>query len=252
MTPVLSIQALEIRLGGLGRFRSRTVLHDVSLELSCGSITTLLGPNGAGKSTLLRAALGVLKPARGGVRVLGGDPCRGRVRRSIGYVPDRPDAYDWMTARDLFRFVGPQHPGWDDAHARGLAERLGVPLERRFAELSRGQGMKAMLVAALAHRPPLVLLDEPFGGLDPVARDELLGALLGEVELEECAVLVATHDLDVAARMSDRVALLRDGRIAALGTLDEVCERDAGGETPVRALRGLFTASETSSERSVA
>jgi ABC-2 type transport system ATP-binding protein len=239
MTGVLSIQDLTVRLGA---WRKRAVLRGVSLELERGAITTLLGRNGAGKSTLLRAALGVLSPAAGTVRVLGGDPRRGRVRRAIGYVPDRPDAYDWMTPADLFRFVGPQHPGWDAERAGGMAARLDVPLERPFARLSRGEGAKAMLVAALAHRPALVLLDEPFGGLDPGARDDVLAALVGEVRLEDCAVLVATHDLDVAARVSDRVALLEGGHLVAHGTLDEVC----GTAPPKRALRDLFPGSERS------
>ena len=230
MTPVLSIAGLEVSLGG------RRVLRGVGLALERGTITSLLGPNGAGKSTLLRAVLGVLPPAAGSVRVLGRDPRRGAARRAIGYVPDQPDAYPWMTARDLYRLVGPQHPGWDAERALQMAARLGVPLGTELARLSRGQGAKLMLTAALAHRPALLLLDEPFGGLDPGARDELLAALFSEVELEDLAVLVATHDLEVAARVSDRVALLEDGRLSALGTLEQV----GGARAPARGLRALF------------
>ena len=230
MTPVLSIKDLEVRLG------RRAVLSGVSLALERGTITSLLGPNGAGKSTLLRAALGVLRPAAGSVRVLGRDPRRGPARGAIGYVPDHADAYPWMTALDLFRLVAPQHPGWDTARAHATAARLGVPLRTELARLSRGQAAKLLLTAALAHRPALLLLDEPFGGLDPGARDEVLAALLSEVRLEDQAVLVATHDLEVAARVSDRVGLLEDGRLAVLGTLEHVC----GARPAVKGLRGLY------------
>jgi len=201
------------------RFGRRAVLDGLDFEPAPGSITVLLGRNGAGKSTLLKLWLGVLRPDAGRVRVGALDPARAvrRVRSAVGYVPDRPDVYPWMTANDLFRFLAPQYPTWNrDAQSR-IGEQLGLPLDRPFRSMSRGEGMKAMLVAALAPEPPLLLLDEPFAGLDPVVREEVLKGLLSEFRAGEQTVVVTTHDLDVAARIADRVAVLSSGRIVEQG-----------------------------------
>jgi ABC-2 type transport system ATP-binding protein len=198
--------------GLLKRYGRKTVLDGLDLVLEPGAVTVLLGRNGAGKSTFMKLALGVLRPDAGTIRVAGLDPARRArdVRRAVGYVPDRPDVYDWMTPRELFSFLAPQYPSWNAAVADRIAGDLGVPLDGRFGELSRGEGMKAMLAAALAPEPALLLLDEPFGGLDAVAREDVLRGVIGE--LSGVTVLCATHDLDVAARIADHVVLLNHGR----------------------------------------
>ena len=144
------------------------------------------------------------------------------MRRAIGFVPSVPDAYGWMTVQDLFKFLKPQYPGWDQAKGLDLIERLEVPLSQRFADMSRGEGMKAMLCAALAPDPRILLLDEPFAGLDPLVREEVLSSVLGELQDGRRTILCATHDLDVAARIADRVVLLRQGRCAAHDTLEGI------------------------------
>lgn len=210
------------------RFRRKMVLDRVSLEVPAGSVSVVLGPNGAGKSTLMRLSLGLLRPEAGTISVCGHDPVRQArsVRRLVGYVPDRPDVHDWMTPRELFGFLRPQYPVWNDGLVKRLAERFGLPQDTRFRSLSRGEGAKAMLVAALAPEPRLLLLDEPFSGLDPVVRNELLQSLLGELATAERAALVATHDLDVAARVADRVIVLADGRVSTDGNVAEVLGTD--------------------------
>jgi len=238
MSSILEVEGL------CKRFARREVLHDVFFSVSAGTITVLLGPNGAGKTTLLRVVLGLLRPHAGSVAVCGrllhgarAARATGRaVRALVGFVPDAPDAHGWMSPRELFRFMGPQYPTWDEGVARSATERLGVPLDTRFARLSKGEGTKAMLAAALATRAPLLLLDEPFSGLDPKAREELLRSLLAEIELEECALLVSTHDMEVAARLADRVVMLRAGLVQAEGTLAEVL---GSGTEPARASAGL-------------
>jgi ABC-2 type transport system ATP-binding protein len=205
-------------------FGRKRVLEALELELAPGQVTALLGENGAGKSTLLRLAIGVLKPDAGALVVNGFDPLRQprKLRQSVGYVPDKPDAYDWMSVRDLCRFLRPQYPTWDSSYADSLVQSLRIPEKTSFKGMSRGEGMKAMLAAALAPRPPLLLLDEPFAGLDPLVREEVLRGVIGELRAGERTVLVATHDLDVVARIADRVAILAGGRIARHGTLAEV------------------------------
>lgn len=226
--------------GLVKRFRRKIVLDEVDLDLAPGEVTVLLGRNGAGKSTLMRLALGVLKANGGTLRVCGACPIRAprAVRRAVGFVPDVPDAYDWMTLDDFLRFLRPQYPTWDDDHARAVAAALQVPRKTRFKELSRGQGMKAMLVAALAPRPQLLLLDEPFAGLDPMTREEVLRGVIAELREGGRTVLCSTHDLDVAARIADRVAVLAGGKIMQHGTIAAVL----GDPEPARIPDGLHAA----------
>jgi ABC-2 type transport system ATP-binding protein len=216
------------------RFGRREVLRGVDLRVEPGAVTVLLGENGAGKSTLLRLAQGSLKANAGTLVVLGRDPVRepAAVRRGLGFVPDVPDAPEWMTPQDFLRFLAPHYPTFDRAHVTLLAEKLRVPMTTRFRALSRGEGMKAMLVAALAHQPPLLLLDEPFAGLDPLAREEVLAGVVDALRGQQRTVLCTTHDLDVAARIADRVAILAHGRIAAHGTVGQVLGREEPARIP--------------------
>lgn len=210
------------------RFGKRAVLDGLGFSLTPGVVTVLLGRNGAGKSTLLRLCLGVLKPDAGRVEVCGNDPVRRArdVRRLVGYVPDKPDVYDWMTPKDLLRFLKPQYPTWNPDRAARVAEQLSVPMDTPFKALSRGEGMKAMLMAALAPDPQLLLLDEPFSGLDPVVREDVLRGVIGALKDRGRAVLCATHELDAAARIADRVAVLAGGRVARVGTVADVVGSD--------------------------
>ncbi len=214
--------------GIVKRFRRKSVLSELDLSLAPGRVTVLLGRNGSGKSTLLKLCLGLLKADLGTLSVCGFDPSkRARpVRQAVGYVPDMPDCYRWMTAADLFGFLKPQYPTWNDDEAARLGQALEVPLRTPFSGMSRGEGMKAMLVAALAPQPELLLLDEPFAGLDAVAREEVLRAVIGSLRDGERTVLCTTHDLDVAARIADDVAVLSGGRIDAHGPLTEVLETE--------------------------
>lgn len=220
-------------------FGKTRVLEDVTFALPARGVTVLLGENGQGKSTLLRLLLGLLKADGGALRVLGLDPLQqGReLRRLVGYVPDQPDNPPWMTPRELFRFLAPQYPAWNDALVARLARDWEIPLERRFQQLSRGQAARALLVAALGQSPRLLLLDECFAGLDPLARRDLLAGFLAELAEQEIATLAVTHDLDVAGRLAEHVMVLADGRIRRHGTLEEVLATE--GQTG-RVARGLL------------
>ena len=213
------------------------VLRELSLTVPPGQTTVLLGRNGAGKSTLLRLAMGLLRPDHGSVRVLGLDPVKDarEVQTRVGYLADRPDAWPWMRYGDLCRFLAAHHPRWAASRAKAWAARLEVPLDRRFRAMSRGEGMKAMLAAALAPDPDLLLLDEPFGGLDPVVRDEVVRALVGALGERRRTVLAATHELDLAARRGDRVAILVGSAIREEGAMNDVLA--AAGTGAADALR---------------
>jgi ABC-2 type transport system ATP-binding protein len=228
--------------GLLKKRGDRPVLQAVDLELHAGSITVLLGPNGSGKTTLLRSILGLVRPDAGSIRVLDLPPYGRRAksstlraaRREIGFVPDVPDVPSWMSARDLFRFLRPQYPDWNDERAERVARDLGLDLDRPFAALSRGEGTRAMLAAALAPAPCLCLFDEPFSGVDPLGREALLRAFLSEARLEDGAALITTHDLEVAARIADRIVVLRDGR------LEECTDRESTTASIPSGLRALL------------
>jgi ABC-2 type transport system ATP-binding protein len=135
----------------------------------------------------------------------------------VGFVPDKPDVYPWMKVPDLFRFLAPHYPTWSAARAAQVVEALGVPTDRTFKHMSRGEGMKAMLAAALAPDPEVLLLDEPFAGLDPLVREDVLRQVITAVGDRPRSVLCITHDLDVAARLADRVAVLSHGKVVREG-----------------------------------
>ncbi|TDJ75299.1 MAG: ABC transporter ATP-binding protein [Planctomycetota bacterium] len=232
-----------IRVEGLTkRFGRRVVLEDVSFEVPADGVTVLLGGNGAGKTTLVRCLMGLSGMDAGRIEVCGLDPARsGRgVRERVGYVPDEADAYPWMNARDLFRFLRAQYPKWDDERAYRLLERLGAPLATTFGAMSRGEAAKVMLAAALAPAPQLVLLDEPFARLAPPVREKVLGVFVEEAPIAGGAALVATHDLDVAARIADRVLVLDGGRVVVDTDVRALVAARAGGGSVRESLRALY------------
>lgn len=236
MSPLVRVEDLALS------FSDRPALAGVSFALHANSTTALLGANGCGKSTLLRCILGLQAPGRGSVRVMGLDPVRAArsVRGLVGYVPDTPDAYPWMTARELFRLLAVQVPGWSQVRAGELAERLRAPLDTRFESMSRGESAKGMLIAALAPAPPLALFDEPFARLAAPAREEVLRVLLEETPSEGGAALIATHDLELAARVADRVLVLDAGRLVADVEAQELQASRAGRSGLPAALRSLY------------
>jgi ABC-2 type transport system ATP-binding protein len=203
------------------------VLRGVDLDVRAGSVTALLGRNGIGKSTLLRILVGFHPPTSGSARVLGLDPAKEgpKVRGLVGYVPDRMELPKWMTIREHFRFLEPFYPSWDRGLESELLSRLQLDPDEKLATQSKGQRAKHALVAALAHRPQLLLLDEPFSGLDPVVRHEVLGAVMGHLREEGRTVLVVSHSMDDVERVADRLVFLDEGRVRLDMDLEEVQRR---------------------------
>jgi ABC-2 type transport system ATP-binding protein len=214
--------ALELR--GLTKRYGRTLALDhIDLTAPAGTALALLGRNGAGKSTLLSVILGLM-PATSGQALIFGKPIVGMReadKARIGYVADGQDMPAWMTLAQYLAFLRPLYPGWDDVFCKRLLGIFDLPLDRKLRQLSRGQRAKAAFLGALAHHPRLLLLDEPFGGLDPAVREELLDALFDLMNREEWTIVVSSHEIDEVERLADRVAILDGGRIV----LDE--EKDA-------------------------
>jgi len=203
------------------------VLHDLTLTVPAGSIFALLGPNGAGKTTLLKVLMNLLRPSGGEAQVLGVDSARlGEAQLArLGYVSENLKLPDWMTVRELLDFCRPFYPTWDRSLEASLLERFALPEERKLSQLSRGMRMKAALLAALAYRPELLLLDEPFSGLDPVTRDDVTQGLLEAVRQGETTVLVSSHDIEEVERLADHVALIEAGRLRLAEPTDSLLGR---------------------------
>ncbi len=209
------------------RFGRVAALAEVDLAVPQGSIFALLGPNGAGKTTLLETLLNLLEPTAGSAQVLGCDSRRLGPEQlaQIGYVSENQQVNDRLKVGDLLRFVRSLHAGWDRELEQKLIRAFEVPVECRFKELSRGMRVRALFIAALSFRPRLLLLDEPFGGLDPLMRDELMAKILDLVQEDGRTIVLASHDVDEVERIADRVAFLESGRIRLSGSVESLCVR---------------------------
>ncbi len=223
-TSVISARNLGVKFG------RKSVLDGLDLDVPQGSVAALVGGNGAGKSTLLRVLIGALVPDCGSVRVLGLDPAREgeRVRERVGYVADRLEIQPRTRGREWLEFVGSFQRTWDRGEAQRLAEMLQLELDTRFGEMSKGTRAKLALVAALAHRPELLVLDEPFSGLDVDTRLAVTQGILGHLRDEGRSVLLVSHSMNDVERVADRVLVLEQGRIVRGGELESFATSDSG------------------------
>jgi ABC-2 type transport system ATP-binding protein len=219
-----------IRTEGLSReFGSLLALDGVSLEVASGSIFGFLGPNGSGKTTTIRLLLGLLEPTRGSATVLGHDTRTeaGAVRERCGALLEHPGLYERMTAHDNLAFYGRVWHLAEPERERRIRELLeGLGLWDRRDEIvgtwSRGMKQKLAVARALLHRPALVFLDEPTAGLDPLAAAALRDDLTELARQEGVTVFLTTHNLAEAEKLCDQVAVIRAGRLLAVGPPDEL------------------------------
>ncbi len=200
-------------------------LAGLDLEVPAGAVYVLAGPNGAGKSTAIKVLLDLVRPDRGTARVLGirtdADPAL--VRAQIGYVPESAEtAYGWLTVAKFLRHHAAFFEAWDWDYAELLCRRLGIPVREKMRGLSKGVSRSVVLVTALAHRPPVLLLDEPTDGLDPLAREELSGLLVDHMSASPTTLLWSTHHVHEVDRLADHVGVLRDGRLLLQAPRDEL------------------------------
>jgi len=209
------------------RYRRVTALEDVSLSVPSGSVYALLGPNGAGKTTLLQILMGVRRPSVGSVRVFGKNVTQLTLadRARIGYVAEGQELPGWMTLQQLEAWLAPLYSTWDRTLAAELRTRFQLDAKRRIRTFSRGEKMKAALLCALAPRPELLLLDEPFTGIDVVTKDELVRGLLESAGTEGWTVLICSHDIAELELLADWVGFIDHGRIVVSEPLDVLNER---------------------------
>ena len=195
--------------------RTRAV-DDLNLNVPAGSVFALLGANGAGKSTTIKLLLNLIRPTSGRATVLGCETIKLKKEmfRRIGYVTEDQALHDWMTLDQLLDYYRPFYPSWDLALEKQLRTIFDLPGNRPLKKLSRGMKMKGAFLSVLPFRPELLVLDEPFSGLDPQVRDEFIEGLLEIVEADRLnTVLVSSHDISEVERLADWVGILAEGRL---------------------------------------
>ena len=216
--PVIEMQGVRKAFG------KKLVLQGVDLSVPSGQTFAILGRNGAGKTTTIRMLLGLLKPDQGHVRVLGLDPKTEplEIRRRVGYVAEDQAMFGWMRVGQLLSFIAPFYPTWDAAWARELSNRFELPLKTRVRHLSKGQGVRVALLLALAHRPELVILDDPTLGLDPIMRKEFLRDLVTHLQGERVSVFFSSHLLYEIEPVADSVVILDHGRVVRQAATEDL------------------------------
>ncbi|MEV0151946.1 MULTISPECIES: ABC transporter ATP-binding protein [unclassified Nonomuraea] len=190
-------------------------LRDCSFAIPRGRVAALVGPNGAGKTTLMHVLVGLLAPAEGAVRTPG----------DVAFMAQDRPLYHGFTVADLLTFGRRTNPAWDDAAARSRLRGLGIPLDRKARKLSGGQQAQVALTLALARRPSVLVLDEPLANLDPLARHDVMRALMAEAAERELTVLISSHVISDLQETCDWLVVLNGGRVQVSGDIDELMER---------------------------
>ncbi|MNZ47390.1 putative ABC transporter ATP-binding protein YxlF [compost metagenome] len=210
------------------RFGSRVPVKGISFELKQGSCTALLGPNGAGKTTAMRMIAGLIAPSEGLISVQGQQHSSGKYRSLIGYLPQHPAFYNWMTGEEFVMYAaGLSGLSRKEARIQTLSvlERVGMEAaaKRRIAGYSGGMKQRLGLAQALVHRPSLLLLDEPVSALDPIGRREVMNLL--QSLRSEATILFSTHVLPDAEEVCDQIMMMRDGEIVENGELQTLVDK---------------------------
>jgi len=209
-----------IKIRELSRaFGRRQVVRDLTLSVPEGSIFALIGPNGAGKTTSIKTLVNILEPNSGEATVLGTRSTKlGPAQfQQIGYVSENQELPDWMAVGELLAYCKPMYPNWDDAFCTSLLRQLDLDPKQKIKSLSRGMRVKAALLSSLAYHPRLLILDEPFAGLDALVREEFILGILELTGQDRWTVLMASHEIDEVERLADWIGILNKGRL-------ELCE----------------------------
>ncbi|MFB0919286.1 MAG: ABC transporter ATP-binding protein [Oscillospiraceae bacterium] len=217
----MSEVTLECR--GLSKyFGTNPALHDLSISLPAGKIIGLLGPNGSGKTTLIKLACGLLTPTDGEIRVCGFEPGI-ESKTLVSYLPERTYLPDWMTVMECIHFFQDFYADFDYSRAISMLQSLQVPANARMKTLSKGTREKVQLVLVMSRRARLYLLDEPIGGVDPAARDYILGTILKNYS-EDSTVLISTHLIADVEKILDEFIFIQNGQLVSYASTDSLRE----------------------------
>ncbi len=207
------------------RFRGVEALTGLTMDVPEGAVFALVGPNGAGKSTAIKTVMNILEPTSGRAEVLGVDSRRlgSDQLAQIGYVSENQQLPEWMPAKYFLSYCKPFYPAWRDDDLNDLVRLYELPLDRPLGKLSRGMRVKAALAASLAYRPRLIILDEPFSGLDVLVREQLIESILERTP--ESTVFLASHDLAEIESFASHVGYLNEGRLEFVEEMAALAQR---------------------------
>jgi ABC-2 type transport system ATP-binding protein len=207
------------------RYRRNVALDRLNLDVPEGSVYGLVGPNGAGKTTTIKLLMNLCEPTAGRAEVFGRDSRRLSPLdlTQIGYVSENQEMPEWMTVEYLMTYLKPFYPSWDDARAAELLRQFDLPPGRKLRELSHGMRRKAALASSLAYRPRLIVLDEPFTGLDALVRDELIEGVLGNAD--GATIFISSHDLAEIETFASHIGYLDRGRLHFSEEMASLVER---------------------------
>ena len=208
-------------------YRWKAAVHHLDIRLAAGRACAFLGRNGAGKTTTIKMLAGLIRPTSGRAFLFGRDSqsLGPEDWMKIGYVSENQELYDWMTGEQLIAFTAKLYPSWDREFENYLIEKLDLPLQRRISRCSRGEKVKLALLLAMAFRPRLLILDEPFAGLDPLVRAEFLDSVLEITRQNDWSIFFSTHDIDDVEKLADDIIIIDEGCLQVSEPLDSLLER---------------------------
>ncbi|MFK7692065.1 ABC transporter ATP-binding protein [Paenibacillus sp. HJGM_3] len=213
---------IMIELEGIHkRYLLKHAVNGIDLQIRKGSIVGLLGPNGSGKSTLLKMLAGLIYPTSGSIRVNGREPDV-RNKTQIAYLPEIDHLYGWMTVKETLRFISGFYGDWQARKAAELLETMELEEKMKVRNLSKGQRARLKLIAALSRDVPLVLLDEPFSGIDPSSRAKIIRSIIQQFQSDEQTIVLSTHSLNESEPMFDDVIFLQNGRVKLYDTAENL------------------------------
>ncbi|ASB60193.1 spermidine/putrescine ABC transporter ATP-binding protein [Bacillus sp. A053] len=217
---------MEIKLEHVSKKYGRhTAVNDVSFTLSSGRIYGLIGPNGSGKSTTLKMMAGLLFPTSGFVKVDGKQATRDMVRQTA-YLTELDMFYPDFTVKDMVNFYQSQFPDFQTEQAYRLLNEMQLDPEKKIKKLSKGNRGRLKIVLALARQADVILLDEPFSGLDPMVRDSIVNSLVSYIDFEQQIVVIATHEIDEIETLLDEVIILANGEKVAQREVEDIREQE--------------------------
>ncbi|MDR1993498.1 MAG: ABC transporter ATP-binding protein [Nitrososphaerota archaeon] len=243
-TKTISSQAPALQLKSVSKkFNDITAIDNLTLEIKKGEIIGLLGPNGAGKSTLIKTILGLVKPDSGSIKVLEFSVPQDTVlvKQHVGYVPEHSSAYEFLTGIEFLDFAGDIFQMEQEEKKKRINEFLkALNLEGREGDMissySGGMKKKILIISALMHKPELLLLDEPLNTLDPKSA-RIIKNLIQQLSQQNVTTIIATHILEIAEAVCSRIAIMYEGKLLALGTMDELRQQ---AKMPNSGLEDIF------------
>ncbi|WP_438445032.1 ABC transporter ATP-binding protein [Gorillibacterium sp. sgz5001074] len=213
MSVAMEEQVNMIKLEGIHkRYLLKHAVNGIDLEIRRGRIVGLLGPNGSGKSTLLKMMAGLIHPSSGTIQVNGREPDVHN-KHQVAYLPEIDHLYGWMTVKETLRFISGFYRDWQADKAAEMVGTMELDVNQKVRNLSKGMRARLKLIAALARQVPLVLLDEPFSGIDPSSRAKIIRSILREFQSDQQTIVLSTHSVSESEPMFDDVIFLQQGRV---------------------------------------